>query len=129
VLDAQVGSWRQAFGVEREQPETVAMHAVSSRRRRPVVAAAPEVVDAHPEVLGPRSIPESFRQHSARPVNVVDSPVAERSGRSIGVLDDQGKALGPWRRVRPFQWWRHVLTVAGVAARYRPIVFEGWALQ
>jgi len=128
ILDAQLGSLCQAFGVECKQSEMVMVHPVSTRRYRPVIARVTEVIDGEPQALG-SGVFHTLGQRPASPSDIVYAPVTECAGWGIGVLDDQCKAPRSGRWVGPFQWRRDVIAVSRVTSRDQLTILKGWTSQ
>src|SRR5207247_1023934 len=56
--------------------------------------------------------------------NVEQYPVGEVLLRRIRVVTDQSHGLRVSRHIAPFNWWRHIVSVAGVFRRNRSVVLE-----
>src|SRR6266487_1906749 len=108
---------REPLDVQRGELEAIMMGAVSFRRSGPAVAWFAEIVDAHPKVLGFRSMADPLGQSIPFGRDVVQAPVAEYTGRGIGILNDQDEALGTSGRGRPLQRRREILAVDRIFGR------------
>src|SRR6202521_485017 len=98
--------------IERGQLEKIAVR-LAGRRTRPAVSDLAEIVPALQRAAGKLLLPRHpFRKFLGVCGKVVQNPVHPRSRGGVGIIHDEGKALGICRRFIPFQFRGDVLRVA-----------------
>src|SRR4051794_32890374 len=111
VGNGHVWCARKLFDIQRRELEVIMMGSMTLRGSRSAVAGLAEIVHALAEFFGFWTVPDSLRQQRSFAHDVVETPMPERTGWRIGVLDHQGETFGARGWIRPFKRRREVFAV------------------
>src|SRR5579872_4938451 len=103
-------------GIEGVELEEVAVRLARGRARAAIANAAKIISALMAAATRVAGVGNIFRQLARAGGQVIDDPVGKGAGRSVRIVNDEGKTPGALRRAAPGKSWRNILAAAGVLA-------------